>query len=89
MDFANLTLDFSFVKSHEQLFGFLMVAGPLLSFLSMKFWIIARATAKAQHTTQWFVPDNLESGAKRIVLDRPSRSTAFTPRNHRDSASRP
>lgn len=77
MDFANLTFDFSFLQSHGQLFAFLVVAGPLLSFLSIKFWIVARDTANAQRTHQWYVPNPIEPAATKAVFSHSARPSAF------------
>jgi len=77
MDFANLTLNFSFLQAHQQLFAFLIVAGPLLSFLSIKFWIVAKDTANAQRTTQWYVPNASESDATKAVFGHSARPVAF------------
>lgn len=77
MDFANLTFNFSFLQSHGQLIAFLIVAGPLLSFLSIKFWIVARDTANTQRATQWYVPNAIEPDAKKAALVRSARPSTF------------
>lgn len=65
MDIPNLGASFSMVSAHFELFAVLLFALPLISFLSIRLWIAARAN-KVQRTSDWFVPADLESEAARI-----------------------
>jgi hypothetical protein len=70
MDSANLTIDMPLVWAYIQLFGCVMISLTALALFIIKFWIVTRATAKVQRRTQWFVPQDLESDATRIVFNR-------------------
>ena len=76
MDVPNLGANFSMVREHLQLFAVLLFALPSASFLSIKLWIAARAN-KVQRTTDWFVPDDLESDSARIHFSMGRNSVAF------------
>jgi hypothetical protein len=70
----NLTIDMPRVWAYIQFFGCLMISLTALCLFITRFWIAIRAAAKVQRRTQWFVPQDLESDATRIVFDRSARS---------------
>ena len=76
MDLANVSVNFAMLREHLQLFAALFFALPLVSFLSFKFWIAARAN-KTQRATNWFVPADLDSDAARIHYAMGHQSIAF------------
>jgi hypothetical protein len=76
VDIPNLGANFSMVGEHFQLFVTLLFALPLVSFVSIKCWIAARA-GKVQRTTNWFVPTDLESEAARMHHGMGRNSVAF------------
>ena len=76
MDVPNLGANFSMVREHLQLFAVILFALPSASFLSIKLWIAARAN-KTQRTSDWFVPDDLESDAARLHYSMGHNSVAF------------
>jgi hypothetical protein len=76
MDIPNLGANFSMVREHLQLFATLLFALPLISFLSVRIWLAARAS-KVQRTTNWFVPTDLESDAARMHYAIGRNSAAF------------
>ena len=76
MDIPNLGANFSMVREHLQLFAVLLFALPLISFVSIKFWIAARAS-KTQRLTNWFVPDDLDSEAAHVHYSMGRNSVAF------------
>ena len=67
------------VREHFQLFVILLFALPLISFVSIKCWIAARAS-KVQRSTNWFVPTDFESEAARLHYGMGHNSVAF---NHK------
>jgi hypothetical protein len=89
MDIANFGANFSMVCEHLTLFAFLVFAVPLISFVSVKFWIAARAN-KSQSRRNWFVPDDPQSDAARLRYSATHRSVAFATavRNPRRAANR-
>lgn len=80
MDIPNLGVNFSMVREHLQLFALLLFTLPLISFVVIKLWIAARAN-KSQRTTNWFVPDDLESDAARMHYSMGHNSVAFARAN--------
>lgn len=87
MDIPNLGANFSMAREHLQLFAILLFALPLISFVSIKFWIAARAN-KVPRATNWFVPDDLESETARMHYEMGRNSAAFAnrvPRNPRSA----
>lgn len=76
MDIPNLVANFSMMREHLLLFAMLLFALPLISFVTIKLWIAARAS-KSQRTTDWFVADDLESEAARIHHALGQASVAF------------
>lgn len=76
MDIPNLGASFAMVRDHLQIYAILLFALPLVSFVTIKFWIAARAS-KTQRTTNWFVPDDLESDAARLHYSMGRNSVAF------------
>lgn len=86
MDIANFGANFSMVREQLTLFAFLVFAPPLISFVSARFWIAARAS-KLQRRTNWFVPDDLESGVARLRYGMVHHSVAYA-RQVRNSAQR-
>ncbi len=79
MDIPNLGTNFSMVREHLQLFSILLFALPSISFLSIKLWIAVRAN-KVPRTTNWFVPDDLESETARMHYEMGRNSAAFAQR---------
>ena len=75
MDTLNLGADASVLRSHIELFAFLLLALPAISFLTMKFWLATRTTSKVQRTTEWVVPQELEPERARPLRGRPASST--------------
>jgi hypothetical protein len=84
MDPANVGANFSMVREHLQIFAVLLFALPALTFVSIKFWIAGRS-AKAQRTTDWFVPSDLESEAARMHYEMGRNSVAFAHQVNRTS----
>lgn len=76
MDIPNLGANFAMVREHLQIFATLLFALPFISFISIRLWIAARAS-KTQRTTQWFVPEDLESEAARLHYSMGRNSVAF------------
>jgi hypothetical protein len=76
MDLQNLGSNFSILHDHLQFILCLFFGLPLLSFVSIRFWIAARAS-RVQRTTSWFVPDDLESDAARLHYSLQHHSVAF------------
>lgn len=76
MDIPNLGANFSMVREHLPLFVILLFVLPLISFVTIKLWIAARAS-KTQRTTNWFVPDDLESKTARLHFSMSRDSIAF------------
>jgi len=72
MDILNLGADASVVRSNIELFAFLLMALPAISFLMMKFWLATRATSKVQRTTEWVVQQELEPERARPLRARPA-----------------
>lgn len=77
MDIPNLGANFSMVREHLQLFAIFLFALPSASFLTIKLWLAARGARKTQRTTNWFVPDDLESEAARLHFSMGRNSVAF------------
>jgi hypothetical protein len=75
MDILNLGADASVVRSHIELFALLLLGLPAISFLTMKFWLATRAASKVQRTTEWVVPQHLESEGARSLRARPARTS--------------
>ena len=69
MDIANLSADLSVVRAHLELFAFLLLAVPPISFLTIKFWLTASAASKVQHSTEWVVPRELDSDGDRSLFE--------------------
>lgn len=84
MDIPNVGASFSMVREHLQLFVILLFALPAISFVSIKFWIAARAS-KVQRNTNWFVPTDLESDAARMHYSLQHNSVAFAHQVRRNS----
>ncbi len=78
MDIANLGANFSAVQGHLQLFAFLLLALPSMSFVTIKFWLTARSTAKVQRTTEWYVPPSKESEGMNSLFDHESSPKAIS-----------
>lgn len=76
MEIQNLGANFSMVQEHFELFIILLFALPLISFVSIKFWIAAHAS-KVQRSTDWFVPTDLESETAHIHYGMGQNSVAF------------
>lgn len=76
MGLENLGSTFSILHEHLQLILCLFFGLPLLSFISIRFWIAVRAS-RVQRTTNWFVPDDLESDAARLHYTLQHHSVAF------------
>jgi hypothetical protein len=76
MDLQNLGSNFSILHDHLQFILCLFFGLPLMSFVSIRFWIAARAS-RVQRTTSWFVPDDLESDAARLHYSLQHHSVAF------------
>ena len=76
MEIPNLVAHFSMVQEHLQLFGVLLFAVPVISFLGIRLWTAARASKMPQNTL-WFVPDDLESEAAHIHFSMGRNSMAF------------
>ena len=72
MDILNLGADASVVRSNIELFAFLLMALPAISFLMMKFWLATRVSSKVQRTTEWVVPQELEPERARPLRARPA-----------------
>lgn len=89
MDIANFGANFSMVHEHLTLFAFLVFALPLISFVSTRFWIAARAN-KSQRRTNWFVPDNPQPDAawRRYRVAHQPVAFATAGRNPRRAATR-
>ena len=87
MKFANFGGNFPMVSEHLTLFGFLLFALPVTSFMMIKLWIAARAN-KSQRKTEWFVPHNLESESARFHYSMGHQSVAFARQVHRGSTRR-
>jgi len=77
MDPQNLGASFTILHDHLQLMLCLFFGLPPLSFVSIRFWIAARAS-RVQRTTSWFVPDDLQSDAARLHYSLQHHSVAFT-----------
>ena len=75
MDTLSFSVNASVVRSHIELFAFLLLALPAISFLTMKFWLATRATSKVQRTTEWVVPQELEPERARSLRGRPARTS--------------
>jgi hypothetical protein len=76
MDTLSFSVNASVVRSHIELFAFLLLALPAISFLTMKFWLATRATSKVQRTTEWVVvPQELEQERGRSPRGRPARTS--------------
>jgi len=88
MDPMHLTLGLSFALDHAEIYGYLLLALPALSFLSIKIWFISRDDAKAERTTQWYLPPSVESDAMKIVFNHSRRSVVFV-HEARPDATRP
>lgn len=73
----NLTLSLPLAQTHAESYGFLLFVLPALSFLLIKIWFISRDDAKAERTSQWFLPQNMESDATRLVFNYSRRSVVF------------
>jgi hypothetical protein len=84
MDPASFGANFSMVRDHLQLFAFLLFGLPVISFISIRFWIAGRS-ARVQRTTNWFVPNDLESDAAKTHFSMQHNSVAFAHRVHRNS----
>ena len=84
MDLANPGASFSIIYEHLPLFVFLLFGLPIISFIGVKFWI-ASSSSKAQRTTNWFVPDDLESESAKIHYSMQHNSVAFAHQVHRNS----
>jgi hypothetical protein len=76
MDIVNLGANLSIVRDHLLSFSFLLFALPPFTFLSIKFWLTARAASKVQRTTQWSVPADLDSGGMRSLCETRQGSVA-------------
>lgn len=91
MDIPNLGANFSMMREHLLPFVLLLFALPLISFVTIKLWIAARAN-KTQRTSSWFVPDDLNSEAARIHYslggNRVAVSHSSTPAMERNSKMR-
>lgn len=84
MDPANLTVNFSMIRDHLQLFLSLLFGLPIVSSVVIRFWIAGQA-AKVQRTTNWFVPDDLESDVAKMHFARHHNRRAFARLIHRSS----
>jgi hypothetical protein len=82
MEFVNLTPDLSIVRAHVELFAYLLFALPPVTFLSIKFWITLKTASKVQRSTQWFVPNELDSQETRTPSDRPIAAEFVTHQLH-------
>ena len=67
MDPSSIGANLSILRDHFAPFVVLLFGLPALTFLAMRFWIAGRS-AKAQRTTNWFVPTDLESESARLHL---------------------
>ena len=76
MGLQNLGSNFSILHEHLQLILCLLFGLPLLSFISIRFWIAVRAS-RVQRTTNWFVPDDLDSDAPRLHYNLQHHSVGF------------
>jgi hypothetical protein len=84
MDPASFGADSSMVRGHLQLFASLLFGLPVITFISIRFWIAARS-AKVQRTTNRFVPTDLESDAAKMHFSMQHNSVAFAHQVHRNS----
>ncbi len=75
MDTLSFSVNASVVRSHIELFAFLLLALPAISFLTMKFWLATRATSKVQRTTEWVVSQELEPERARPLRGRPATTS--------------
>jgi len=83
MDPASLGSSFSIVREHLPLLLLLLFGLPVISFVAIKFWI-ASGSSKAQRTTSWFVPTDLESESARTHYSMQHNSIAFAHQTHRN-----
>jgi hypothetical protein len=84
MDPANLNTNLSIFRDHLPLIVCLLFGVPAVSFICMKFWVAGRS-AKVQRSTNWFVPNDLESDAAKMHYSKQHNSVAFAHRVHRNS----
>jgi hypothetical protein len=87
MDPAEIGASLSVVREHLPLFVFLLLGLPVISILGIKCWI-ASGSSKTQRTTDWFVPDYLDSESARLHYSMQHNSVAFAHRVGRDSRGR-
>jgi hypothetical protein len=69
------------IRDHFAPFVALLFGLPAVTFLAMKFWTAGRS-AKAQRTTSWFVPTDLESESARMHYAMQHQSVAFAHQLH-------
>jgi len=74
MDNLSLGFDASVVRSHIELFAFLLLVLPAISFVTMKFWLATRSASRVQRTTAWVVSQELEPERLRPLRARPATS---------------
>jgi len=84
MDPSSFGPHFSLLLGHMELFVFLLFGLPAITFISIKFWIAGRSS-RVQHSTNWFVPDDLESDAAKMHYSMQHKSVAFAHQVHRNS----
>lgn len=84
MDPANLGSSFSIVREHLPLFLSLLFGLPVISFVAIKIWI-ASGSSKTQRTTNWVVPDDLESESATMHYSMQHNPVAVSHRIRRDA----
>ena len=84
MELASFGANFSSIFEHLQLVVILLFCLPAISFAAIKFWIACRSK-KIQPTTNWFVPDDLDSEVACMHYKLVHNSAAFAHQIHRNS----
>ena len=84
MDLIKTLSELSFLRQQLAFFCLLFFALPPLSFIAIKFLLGARAASRTQRTTQWFVPQDLDSDAMRNLFDRQPAPAFSTRQIHPD-----
>ena len=79
MDPSSIGAGLTNVREHLPLFLACLAGLPIVSFLTLKLWIAGHAS-KAQRTTNWFVPTDLESESERMHYNMQKGSVAFASR---------
>jgi len=79
MDPSSIGAGLATLRQHLPVFLICMAGLPVLSFLTLKLWV-ARSATKVQRSTNWFVPDDLESETARVHYGMRGQSVAFSNR---------